>query len=207
MLHIIQVGDVLVSPDIFTEKFCCDLAKCKGRCCIEGDAGAPVTLDEIALMEENVEAVWPDLSASAQAVIDRQGVAYTDSDGELVTSIVGGRDCVFTCCHDVTDTSDGHVIDNCCLCAFDSAFRKGDVSWQKPISCALYPIREKRFSNGLTGINYHRWEICRDAVSLGRALDLPLYRVLKEPLIRRFGAEWYGELCDIADELKAQGMI
>ena len=78
MLHIIQVGDVLVSPDIFTEKFCCDLAKCKGRCCIEGDAGAPVTLDEIALMEENVEAVWPDLSASAQAVIDRQGVAYTD---------------------------------------------------------------------------------------------------------------------------------
>lgn len=207
MLHIIQVGDVLVSPDIFTEKFCCDLDKCKGRCCVEGDAGAPVTLDEISLMEENVDEVWGDLSASAQAVIDRQGVAYADADGDLVTSIVGGRDCVFTCYHDVTDASDGHVVKGCCLCAFDNAFRKGRTSWQKPISCALYPVREKRFSNHLTGINYHRWEVCKDAVALGKRLDMPLYRFLKEPLIRRFGAEWYEELCGVADELRAERMI
>lgn len=207
MLHILQVGDVLVSPDILTVKFCCDLAKCKGRCCIEGDAGAPVTLEEISLMEENVDSVWTDLSASAQAVIDKQGVAYSDADGDLVTSIVGGRDCVFTCYNDVKDASDGHIISNCCLCAFDGAFRKGDISWQKPISCALYPIREKRFASGLVGINYHSWEICRDAVTLGKKLNLPLYLFLKEPLIRRFGIEWYQELCDIADDLMAKGMI
>ena len=124
MLHILQVGDVLVSPDILTVKFCCDLSKCKGRCCIEGDAGAPVTLEEISLMEENVDSVWADLSASAQAVIDKQGVAYSDADGDLVTSIVGGRDCVFTCYNDVKDASDGHIISNCCLCAFDCDFRK-----------------------------------------------------------------------------------
>lgn len=207
MLHILQVGDVLVSPDILTVKFCCDLAKCKGRCCIEGDAGAPVTLEEIGLMEENVDSVWNDLSASAQAVIDKQGVAYSDVDGDLVTSIVGGRDCVFTCYNDVKDASDGHIISNCCLCAFDGAFRKGDISWQKPISCALYPIREKCFASGLVGINYHSWEICRDAVTLGKKLNLPLYQFLKEPLIRRFGVEWYQELCAIAADLKAKGMI
>ena len=96
-LHIIQVGNVLVSPDIITEKFCCDLEKCKGVCCIEGDAGAPVTLDEIGEIEDALDTIWGDMSASAQAVVDRQGVAYTDIEGDLVTSIVGGKDCVFTC--------------------------------------------------------------------------------------------------------------
>ena len=95
-LHIVQVGDVLVSPDIFTEKFCCDLDACKGQCCVEGDAGAPVTLDEIAAMEDALDEVWGDLSAQAQAVIDKQGVSYIDEQGDLVTSIVNGRDCVFT---------------------------------------------------------------------------------------------------------------
>lgn len=99
-LHIIQVGNVLVSPDIITEKFCCDLEKCKGICCIEGDAGAPVTLDEIGGIEDALDTIWSDMSASAQAVVDRQGVAYTDIEGDLVTSIVGGKDCVFTCYED-----------------------------------------------------------------------------------------------------------
>ena len=98
---ILQVGDVLLSSEILTEKFCCDLSVCKGECCIEGDAGAPVTLDEVAEIEECLDAVWGDLSASAQSVIDRQGVAYTDQEGDLVTSIVGGKDCVFTCYDDI----------------------------------------------------------------------------------------------------------
>ena len=89
-LHILQVGDVLVSPDIFTEKFCCDLDACKGACCIEGDAGAPVTMDETLAIEDVLDTVWPSLSAQAQSVIDRGGVAYTDEEGDLVTSIVGG---------------------------------------------------------------------------------------------------------------------
>ena len=177
-LHIIQVGNVLVSPDIITEKFCCDLEKCKGVCCIEGDAGAPVTLDEIGGIEDALDTIWGDMSASAQAVVDRQGVAYTDIEGDLVTSIVGGKDCVFTCYEG-----------DCCLCALERAYRDGQTRFIKPISCALYPIRAK-------------WKICKDAVAKGEALNLPVYKFLKGPLIRRFGEEWYAELCEAAEEIE-----
>lgn len=197
-LHIMQIGDVLVSPDIITEYFCCDLSKCKGVCCVEGDAGAPVTLEEIDAMENNLDAVWSELSASAQSVIDKQGVAYTDNDGDLVTSIVGKKDCVFTCYHDIQDFNSGETIPNCCLCAFERAFRAGRIKWCKPISCALYPIREKKFNMGLVGINYNRWDVCHDAVVLGRKLGIRVYQFLKEPLIRRFGEAWYKELEEAA---------
>ena len=187
---ILQIGDVLISSDILTEQFCCDLDACHGACCIEGDAGAPVTLDEVAAIEEAVETVWPELSAQAQAVIDRQGVAYTDEEGDLVTSIVNGRDCVFTCYEK-----------GCCFCALEKAYREGCSSFCKPISCALYPIREKTCSDGTVGLNYHRWHVCREAVKRGQQLQLPLYRFLREPLVRRFGQEWYDELCDVASQL------
>ena len=190
MLPIIQVGNVLLSPDILTEMFCCDLSACHGICCVEGDAGAPVTLDEIAEIENALETVWPDLSASAQSVIDRQGVAYTDREGDLVTSIVGGKDCVFTC-HE----------GGCCLCALEKAYRAGRTTYCKPISCALYPIREKQLSAGYVGLNYNRWDVCRDAVALGKKMGLRVYQFLKEPLIRRFGEEWYNELTLTAKEL------
>lgn len=193
-----QIGDVLVSPDIITEYFCCDLSKCKGVCCVEGDAGAPVTLEEIDAMENNLDGVWSELSASAQSVIDKQGVAYTDNDGDLVTSIVGKKDCVFTCYHDIQDFNSGETIPNCCLCAFERAFRAGRIKWCKPISCALYPIREKKFNMGLVGINYNRWDVCHDAVVLGRKLGIRVYQFLKEPLIRRFGEAWYKELEEAA---------
>ena len=188
---ILEVGGVLISSDILTERFCCDYEKCKGICCVEGDAGAPVTMDEIGGIEEALDTVWPDLSAQAQSVIDRQGVAYTDSDGDLVTSIVGGKDCVFTC----YDSGN-------CLCALERAYHKGKTRFCKPISCALYPIREKHFDGGLIGLNYNRWDVCRDAVEKGRRLDIPVYRFLKEPLIRRFGQQWYDELCEVAQLMK-----
>ncbi len=191
-LHIIQVGDVLVSPDIITEKFCCDLDKCKGECCVEGDAGAPLTMDEIAGIEDALDIVWNDMSASAQAVVDKQGVAYNDRDGDLVTSIVNGKDCVFTCYEN-----------GCCLCALERAYRVGKTKFIKPISCALYPIREKRFAGGLVGLNYNRWDVCRPAVEKGRELGLPVYKFLEGPLVRRFGKEWYQELCEIAETLLA----
>ena len=188
---ILQVGSVLLSSDILFKCFCCDLEKCKGQCCVEGDAGAPVTLDEVAEIEACLDEVWPDMSASAQAVVDRQGVAYTDSEGDLVTSIVEGRDCVFTC------------YDNgLCLCALEKAFRAGRTAFCKPISCALYPIREKTFSGGVTGLNYNEWNVCRNAVALGNQLQLPVYKFLKDPLIRRFGEDWYAELEEVAKELK-----
>ena len=196
MLPIIQVGDVLVSPDILTERFCCDLDACHGECCVEGDAGAPVTLDEVAAIEDALDEVWPELAASAQTVIDRQGVAYTDVEGTLVTSIVGGKDCVFTC-HE----------GGCCLCALERAWRAGRIRFCKPISCALYPIREVQLSNGTVGLNYHRWDVCREAVRKGRELDLPVYKFLRGPLVRRFGEQWYKELEETADELKKQGYL
>ena len=193
---ILDIDNILITTDIFTEMFCCDLDACKGECCVEGDAGAPVTLDEIAGIEDALDEVWGELSASAQSVIDRQGVAYTDREGDLVTSIVGGKDCVFTC----------HA-DGCCYCALEKAYREGRIKFCKPISCALYPIREVALKNGYTGLNYHRWDVCQSAVRKGRQLQLPVYKFLKEPLVRRFGKEWYEQLERVADELKEQGAI
>lgn len=187
---IIEIDDILVSSDIFTEEFCCDLDACKGICCVEGDAGAPVTLDEIGGIEDALDTVWDDMSASAQAVVDKQGVAYTDRDGDLVTSIVGSKDCVFTCYEG-----------DCCLCALERAYRSGKTGFCKPISCALYPIREKRLGNGMIALNYNRWDVCRDAVKKGRELHLPVYKFLKEPLIRRFGAEFYEKLCEAGKQI------
>ena len=187
---ILEVGGILISSEILTECFCCDYEKCKGICCVEGSDGAPVTMDEIAGIEEALDTVWSMLSASAQSVIDKQGVAYSDRDGDLVTSIVRGKDCVFTCYEG-----------DSCLCALEKAYRNGDTQFCKPISCALYPIREKDFGNGLIGLNYNRWNVCKDAIEKGKALGLPIYQFLKEPLIRRFGEAWYQELCDVAKQL------
>lgn len=202
---IIEIKDTLVSMDILTEEFCCDLEACKGKCCIEGDAGAPVDLDEVMELENVLDEVWDDLSANAQAIIDKQGVAYTDREGDLVTSIVNGKDCVFTY-YDDLKLDEGCTIKNCCLCATEKAFRSGKTKWCKPISCALYPIRVKQLRNGLTALNYHRWDICRDGIKKGRELHLPLYKFLRDPLIRRFGQEWYDELCLVAEEIKKQGV-
>ena len=184
---ILDIDNILVSSDIITEQFCCDLDACKGICCVEGDAGAPVTLEEIGGIEDALDTVWGDMSAQAQAVVDKQGVAYTDRDGDLVTSIVGGKDCVFTC-HE----------NGCCFCALEKAYRAGKTKFCKPISCALYPIREVHLKNGLVGLNYHRWDVCKEAVKKGRELDIPIYKFLKDPLVRRFGEEWYKMLEECA---------
>ena len=191
---ILQVGDVILTSEILTECFCCDLEACKGACCVEGDSGAPLTLDEVGNLEEVLDEVWPELSAKAQSILDKQGIAYTDCEGDLVTSIVNGKDCVFTC----------YGKDGCCYCATDKAFREGRTTWCKPISCALYPIREKRFGNGLSGLQYHRWDICRPAVEKGKELNLKIYQFLKDPLIRRFGEAWYNELCAVAQQLETE---
>lgn len=195
-IPMIQIDDTIISMDCLSEKFCCDLEACKGECCIEGDAGAPVELDEVAELEEALPKVWNELSASAQAVIDRQGVVYTDRDGDLVTSIVNGKDCVFTCYDDKGN----------CFCALEKAYREGRSKFYKPISCHLYPIRLKKIGD-MTALNYHRWDVCRMAVEKGRQLNLPVYRFLKEPLVRRLGEAWYEELEKAVEELKEQGYL
>ena len=158
----LQIKDVIVSFDVLTESFSCDLAHCKGECCIEGDAGAPVTPDEIAQIEELLPTIWEDLSIEARKVINSQGVAYTDPEGELVTSIVNGKDCVFTCYGD----------DGCCYCAIEKAHRNGLCKFKKPVSCHLYPIRVKRIGD-YYGLNYDRWDVCRAAVLKGRKDGIP----------------------------------
>ena len=201
---ILEIGGILISSEIITEYFCCDYEKCKGICCVEGSDGAPVTMDEIAGIEDALDTVWPMLSASAQSVIDKQGIAYSDKDGDLVTSIVRGKECVFARSLTPSPSPMGEGSkDPCWLCMLEKAYREGKTQFCKPISCALYPIREKQFSGGLIGLNYHRWAVCKDAVEKGKALGLPVYQFLKEPLIRRFGEAWYQELCEVAEQLTA----
>ena len=188
----IEIDDTLVSFDVFEREFCCDLSACKGCCCVEGESGAPLTLEEVAEIEKVLPVVWDKLSQEARIVINRQGVAYTDANGDLVTSIVNGKDCVFTC-YDEKGT---------CLCALERAYYAGKSSFLKPISCHLYPIRLKTLSNALTALNYDEWDICRGACRCGHEMKLPVYVFLKEPLIRRFGEEWYEKLCIAAAWLK-----
>ena len=168
----------------------------KGECCIEGDAGAPVELDEVEKLEEVLPVIWDELSPEARAVIDKQGVVYTDEEGDLVTSIVNHKDCVFTCYDEK-----GY-----CYCAIEKAFRAGKTDLYKPISCHLYPIRIGDYGP-YKAVNYHRWNVCKAAVLLGQKENLPVYKFLKEPLVRKFGEEWYKELEIAAEELQRRGMM
>ncbi|MGL4227891.1 MAG: DUF3109 family protein [Tannerellaceae bacterium] len=187
----VQIDDTIISLDVFDAKFICDLDKCKGECCVEGESGAPLEDDEVAKLEAVLPIVWDDLSEEAKAVIDAQGVAYEDMDGDMVTSIVNGKDCVFTC----------YDASGMCKCAIEKAYREGKVDFYKPISCHLYPIRLEKYRE-FTAVNYHRWSVCKAAEILGQKEGLPVYKFLKEPLIRKFGSEWYEQLEICADELK-----
>lgn len=191
-----QIGDVLISDEVLTERFICDLQDCKGACCIEGDAGAPLELDEVLELEEVLPVIWDGLDLQARKVINKQGVAYTDPEGQLVTSIVNGKDCVFTCYDE----------QGCCFCAIEKAFREGKTKFCKPISCYLYPIRVKQVGD-MEALNYNRWNICKAAVLLGQKENVRVYEFLKEPLIRKFGKAWYQELTEAVEELKKRGYI
>lgn len=191
-----QIGDVLISDEVLTERFVCNLEKCMGACCVEGDAGAPVDLDEIMQIEEALPIIWDQLSIPARKVINKQGVAYTDIEGQLVTSIVNNKDCVFTCYDEK----------GCCYCALEKAYREGKTKFYKPLSCHLYPIRHKKVGD-LDALNYHRWEVCKAAVALGQKENVRVYEFLREPLIRMFGDAWYEDLLDAVAELKRRGYI
>lgn len=192
----IQIDDTIISLDVFKEKFLCNLDACKGECCIEGDAGAPLEKEEVEQLKKVLPVIWEDLSPEAQAVIEKQGVCYEDVDGDLVTSIVNGKDCVFTCYDEK----------GCCYCAIEKAYREGKVDFYKPVSCHLYPIRVQKYPE-FKAVNYHRWSVCKAAVLLGEKEDVPVYKFLKEPLIRKFGEDWYAELEIVAEEMKKRGMI
>lgn len=191
----LQIQDTLVSLDLLERYFCCDLDSCRGECCIEGDAGAPITEAERDRLEEILPEVLPDLSPAARRVIEEQGVSYIDEEGDLVTSIVDGGNCVFT------TYGPGGV----CLCAVEKACREGRIDFLKPVSCHLYPVRITEYGT-FTAVNLHRWKICKCAEVLGRKQGLRAYQFLKGPLTARFGADWYRELeLTAAEYLRQQG--
>lgn len=191
------IQNTLVSLDVLEKEFCCNLDLCHGCCCVEGDAGAPLSNEEEQQITTALPLLKKEMTAEAQAVVEAQGVAYLDPSGEKVTSIVNNKDCVFA----RTDKS------GWCYCIIEKAYKAGKIPFNKPISCHLYPIRLTQLSNGLTGVEYHRWDICHCARQLGKKLHLPLYRFLKEPLIRRFGEEWYNELDLTATEWHKQSKV
>lgn len=189
----LQIDDKLVSLDLIERFFLCDLSICKGACCVEGDAGAPLEKAEFDLLREILPEVWDDLSPEAQSVINKQGVGYIDQEGEVVTSIVDGKNCVFT------------YYDNkgVCKCAIEKAYHEKRIDFYKPISCHLYPVRVARYKD-FQAVNYHRWKICAVAELFGKQEGIPIYRFLREPLIRKFGQAWYDELDHCAQIYLAQ---
>lgn len=185
----IQIDNTLVSLDVVEGFFECDLDTCLGECCIEGDAGAPLTLEEADKLNEQLPELIPLMTPAAQEVAREQGASYIDEEGDLVTSIVNGKDCIFTL----------YAPGGKCLCLLERLRREGKTEFFKPISCSLYPIRLKEIGI-MTAVNYHRWKICKCAEILGRKNGIHVYEFLREPLIRRFGKDWYDQLALTASE-------
>ena len=179
----LQIENTLVSLDLLERFFVCDLSNCKGKCCIEGEAGAPLEKDEFETLRNILPVVWNDLSLKARKVIEKQDVGYIDISGEIVTSIVEGKDCVFTC----------YDANGICSCAIEKAFREKRIDFVKPVSCHLYPVRVTRYKEYFA-VNYNRWKVCRSAERRGEKEQIAIYRFLREPLIRRFGEKWYDML-------------
>lgn len=179
----IQIDDKIVSTDLLRVKFCCDLSRCRGACCVEGNAGAPLEAEEIDLLEQEYEAYRPYLKPEGIEAIERQGFMVVDDDGDYTTPLIGEAECAFS-----------FEENGITFCAIERAYQAGKTGFPKPISCHLYPVRLVQFSNGTTGLNYHRWNICRDALTLGGRQGTPVYRTVREALIRRFGSDFYGAL-------------
>lgn len=179
----LQIDDKIVSFDLFDRRFVCHLVTCKGQCCVEGDAGAPLLPDEIKRLQEEWSRYEPYLTPEGREAIRQQGVSYKDKDGEDVTTLVDGSICAFACRDEK----------GCVLCAIERAYREGKTTFRKPLSCALYPVRLTRYPT-FTAVNVHEWDVCKCAFEEGRRLDVPVFRFLKQPLIEAFGSEWYEKL-------------
>lgn len=186
----IIVGETLVSEEIFEKKFVCDLQACKGACCVEGESGAPLEVEELSSLEEIYEIVKPYLRPEGIKAIEEKDLYEVDSDGDFVTTLVGDHG---VCAYAFFDQQ------GIAKCALEQAFLDGKTNWKKPISCHLYPIRLAKLPE-YTAVNYHHWPICKPACECGSKLEVPVYKFLKEPLIRRFGESWYQELELVASE-------
>jgi len=176
------IQNTLISEDIFTEHFCCAPPECGGMCCVEGDVGAPLEPDEISDLEDNYPIFKKYMTPEGIAKVDENGTFDYDMEGAFVTPLLDDESCAFV-----------YFEDDTAKCAIEQAFLNGEIDFQKPISCHLYPIRIKILPD-YEALNYHRWGVCHAACEKGKTLKLPLYQFLKEPLIRKYGEFWYSEL-------------
>lgn len=187
-----QLGKTIVSEDIIEKDFVCNLSACKGACCIDGDAGAPLDASEIEILKDIYPKVKPFLRKEGIAAIEKQGIHITTDFGDFETPLINDADCAYVIFDDKKTA----------LCGIEEAYNQGEISWKKPVSCHLYPIRVKDYSE-FSAVNYDKWEICDDACSLGKELQVPVYKFVKEALIRKFGADWYMELEKVAEKMKS----
>jgi len=185
-----QIGKTIVSEDIIKKDLVCNLNACKGACCIEGEAGAPVTEEEVEILEEIYPKVKPFLRPEGIEAIEKQGTHIKTDLEELETPLVDDKECAY-----VTFTDKGVA-----SCGIEDAFNAGEIDFRKPISCHLYPVRVQDYSE-FAAVNYHRWPICDDACALGKELQVPVYKFVKTALIRKFGENWYAELEKVASEM------
>lgn len=178
----ISIENTIISDDLKELCFVCDLKKCKGACCIEGDAGAPMEANEISILEDEIEFIKPYMTEAGIAAIESNGVFDYDEWGNFVTPLVNHRECVFV-----------YFEDEIAKCAIEKAWEQKKIKFQKPVSCHLYPIRIQNYKD-FDAVNYHKWHICDKALIHGKRLDVRLFEFLKEPLIRKYGKKWYKEL-------------
>ena len=184
-----QIGKTIITDDLFEQEFVCNLQACKGMCCVEGDSGAPLLEEEKVVLNRIYSEVEPYLTPEGITAIKQQGKYVIDQEGDLTTPLINGKECAY-----VTQDENGIY-----QCGIENAYNDGKIDWQKPISCHLYPVRVKDYGEFLA-VNYNRWDICSSACELGKQLQVPLFKFLKEPLIRKFGEDWYNEVEIIARE-------
>lgn len=184
-----QLDKTIVSEEILEKEFICNLSACKGACCVNGDAGAPLEKDELPILEEILPILKKYLRKEGLEAIKKQGPYTTNELGEHETTLINGADCAYV----IYDEK------KVALCGIEEAYNQGEISFKKPVSCHLYPIRIKQYSE-FAAVNYDRWEICDDACNLGKELSVPVYKFVKQALVRKFGEQWYKELEHVAEE-------
>ena len=184
-----QLRKTIVSDDILEKEFVCNLGACKGACCVNGDAGAPLEEGELKIMEEILPIMKKYLRGKGLEAIDRHGPYTMNEEGEHETTLINGEDCAYV----IYDKN------NIALCGIEEAYNQGEITFKKPVSCHLYPIRIRQYSE-FAAVNYDRWDNCDDACSLGKEMKVPVFKFVKQALVRKFGQEWYDELEKIDEE-------
>lgn len=185
----IQIGDKIISRDLFDHHFSCNLDKCQGNCCVFGDSGAPLEDNEAVLLSGDLEKILPYMRAEGKRAVREQGAWVIDRDDEKVTPLVGREECAYVVFED-----------GIARCAIEQAYDGGAVKFRKPVSCHLYPIRVGKLKSGIA-LNYHQWSICEPARVTGKKMGLPVFRFLKDAITRVYGEEFYGELEMVYREL------